>query len=145
MLRSNNDEWARFPYGKQFFHLVTKISCPIKVNEGGCVSTSLLVISKGEPCGERKAALPRVKQLVPREGEMVRSGPPPFLLGAHCLAWGIWNFFISLQTLPSGTEGRNRGEKVLCWGAGSLLGESVKEGGGADRKGLGLLSQLVNH
>lgn len=76
MFCSNNDEWARFPYGKQFFHLVTKISCPIKVNEGGCVSSSFLVISKGEPCGERKAVLPRVKQLVPREGEMVRSGPP---------------------------------------------------------------------
>lgn len=34
MLSSNNDEWNRFPYGKQFFHLVTKISCLIRANEG---------------------------------------------------------------------------------------------------------------
>lgn len=155
MLSSSNDEWNQFPSGKQFFYLVTKISCPVRVNKGGYVSTSFLVIFKGEPCGDREKESSSRGQTAGPKGPRGMDGQNRLLpLGlalrhsrAPSLAWGIWNFFISLHTVPSGTEGRNRGEKVLCWGAGCLLGKSVKrrEEGRvrAEKKGLSLSSAQV--
>jgi hypothetical protein len=105
MFSSNNDEWNRFPYGKQFFHLVTKISCPIRVNEGWVgvhfFFWSFLKVRSMET--ERNAIPSRVKQLVPRclGGMAGRKGPPlspllspQALLGSIPWHLGIWNLFI---------------------------------------------------
>lgn len=57
MLSSNNNETEPIPFWETvfFFHLGTKISCLIRVNEGWWgVFPSCLVVSKGEPCGDRE-------------------------------------------------------------------------------------------
>ena len=84
-----------------------------------------------------------------------KNGDTPFLLGlalglsgAPFPGTGAYGTSLSSSTLfHLEFEGRNRGEKVLCWGAGSLPGKSVKEAEEgrvtAERAGLGLSSAEV--
>lgn len=75
---------------------------------GGCASTSFLVFSKGEPCGDRHTVLPWGQKAGPKapwEGGMVGTGPPlspplnpQALWGPIPWHQGIWN----LHTVPSG-------------------------------------------